>query len=244
MGVMDAAGHGILIAVEGIDGAGKTTLVGKLRDVLSAAGETVVNSKEPTDGKWGKMIRESAQSGRLRPVEELRAFVEDRREHVAHKIRPALDRGDIVILDRYFYSTIAYQGARENNVQSLCNEMRDEFPIPDAVLLLDAPPAITLHRVCGRGDIPNEFERLEALESVRSIFTRMANVLSEIHVVDARRGIDDVFQDAAHILLETALKKRCAKSYGCDIFYCSYRENGECRWANLYRDLRAPVVVS
>src|SRR5207253_402183 len=103
---------GILIAIEGIDGAGKTTQVARLCKALEAVGETVVRSKEPTNGPHGRRVRESAQNGRLDPHEELATFLDDRREHVATVIGPALGRGEIVILDRYFYSTIAYQGPR------------------------------------------------------------------------------------------------------------------------------------
>src|SRR5262245_42547095 len=94
---------GILIVVEGIDGAGKSTQVRRIAEALRAVGETVVQSREPTDGPWGRKIRESAVSGRMSLADELHAFVEDRREHVAGVIRPALDRGEIVVLDRYYY---------------------------------------------------------------------------------------------------------------------------------------------
>src|SRR4051794_4247303 len=103
---------GILIAVEGIDGAGKTTQVTRLCAALADVGETVVRSKEPTNGPHGRRLRESAQTGRMNADEELQTFIADRREHVETVIRPALERGETVILDRYFYSTVAYQGVR------------------------------------------------------------------------------------------------------------------------------------
>ncbi len=103
---------GILIVFDGIDGGGKTTQAKLLADILTAAGETVVLSKEPTDGPWGKQLRASATTGRMSLADELHAFTEDRKQHVTNLIAPALARGEIVILDRYFYSTIAYQGAR------------------------------------------------------------------------------------------------------------------------------------
>lgn len=102
MAGMDANTDGILIAVDGIDGAGKTTQVELLREAFEAAGETVTASKEPTNGPWGRLVRESAQSGRLGLADELHAFLEDRKEHVEELVKPALARGEIVILDRYF----------------------------------------------------------------------------------------------------------------------------------------------
>jgi dTMP kinase len=116
---MAAAKEGILLAVDGIDGAGKTTQVKLLADALRAAGENVLASKEPTDGQWGRRLRQSAQNGRLSLEDELHAFIEDRKEHVATTILPALAAGSVVLLDRYFYSTIAYQGARGADVATL-----------------------------------------------------------------------------------------------------------------------------
>src|SRR4051812_44926791 len=127
---------GIFIAIEGIDGAGKTTQVERLYNALSAADEIVVRSKEPTDGPHGLRIRASAQNGRMNPHEELAAFVADRREHVAKVIRPALSRGEIVILDRYLYSTIAYQGPRTGHLPCELYAEMQEFPIPDITFLI------------------------------------------------------------------------------------------------------------
>ena len=234
---MGAGSNGILIALEGIDGAGKTTQANLLVDALRAAGETVVASKEPTDGPWGQKIRGSAQNGRMSPLEELQAFIEDRKEHVANLIQPALDRGEIVILDRYFYSTIAYQGSRGRaDAGAFDRDMRNMFPVPDAVFLLDVAPEIGLERISNsRGNTPNKFERRNGLKRVRRTFLDLAANDSEINVVNATPSIEHVFQAVGHVLLETVLKaKRCAKSYGCDAFYCSSRINGECAWANIY----------
>jgi dTMP kinase len=238
IGGMGATQDGILIAVEGIDGAGKTTQVERLRAALAAAGETVVASKEPTSGKWGQRIRESAQHGRMALDQELHAFTEDRREHIA-KIKPALDRGDIVLLDRYFYSTIAYQGARGADPVKIGNAMRAEFPIPDLVLLIDLHPAEALERISvSRGETPNHFERLDSLQAIRQRFLDIAKDDPTIQQINGSDGIEAVYQAAMHIVLNGVLKaKRCAKSYDCDVFYCSYRINGECRWANLYGQL-------
>lgn len=81
---------GILIAVEGIDGAGKTTQVEFLCRALASVDEIVTRSKEPTDGPHGRRLRESAKNGRMAPHDELATFIEDRREHVEAVIRPAL----------------------------------------------------------------------------------------------------------------------------------------------------------
>ena len=103
---------GTLIAFEGLDGSGKSTQARLLADALTSAGRRVVLTREPTDGTWGTLIRSTAREGRrLAPLDELDAFLKDRAEHVSRVIRPALERGDVVITDRYYHSTIAYQGS-------------------------------------------------------------------------------------------------------------------------------------
>jgi dTMP kinase len=222
---------GILIAVEGIDGAGKTTQVDRLCTSLSNLGETVVRSKEPTNGPHGRRLRESAQNGRLDAHEELATFIADRREHVKTVIRPALDRGEIVILDRYFYSTIAYQGVRTGHHPcELYHDMR-EFPTPDVTFLIDVEPEIGLHRISNtRGDTPNEFERLESLSAIRKLFIELLECAPEIHQINGMPNIDAVYHDVIHKLIEVLQAKRCLKPWGCDMLLCSYRISGECTW--------------
>lgn len=222
---MTNAAEGILIAVEGIDGAGKTTQVELLRAALAAAGEKVIASKEPTDGPWGRKIRESAQHGRMSREDELAAFIEDRKEHVANLVRPALERGEIVILDRYYFSTIAYQGSRGMDVPALERRMQSLFPRPDVVLLFDAPPEITLRRIESlRGEVPNHFERLDALTEIRRIFRDLAKRDPTILMVDAEAEVPSVFRQVIELLVGSVLKaKRAARNYRLESFDDSLR---------------------
>jgi dTMP kinase len=197
-----------------------------------AAGETVVQSKEPTGGEHGLRLRASAQNGRMSPEEKLATFLADLREHVEKVIQPALDRGEIVILDRYFYSTIAYQGARIGEHPCGLYDQMKEFPKPDIAYLIDVDPAIGLHRIeQTRGDIPNEFERIEALTEIRELFLKLTEWAPEIRVVNGLPSIEAIYDEIMHDFVDTTLKaKRCYKPYDCDIFYCSYRIPGECTW--------------
>lgn len=231
--------EGILIIVDGIDGAGKTTQVNLLADALEKAGESVVRSKEPTSGVWGKKLRESAVSGRMSLEDELNAFVRDRQEHVAAIIQPALQAGKIVILDRYFYSTIAYQGARGADAASVAGDMRSIFPIPDVAILIDADPAITVNRIAvGRGDTPNHFERVDELEKVREIFLELAKTDDVIRVIDGNQSIQAVYRAIVEVVVHGVLRqKRCAKDYDCDYLYCAPRLAGQCRWAEVAPEL-------
>mgnify|MGYP002626286625 FL=1 len=129
-----------------------------------------------------RLLRESAQHGRLSPDEELATFLKDRREHVADLIQPSLDAGKIVVVDRYYYSTIAYQGVRTGVDPCELNEqMRAEFPVPDLTLLIDVLPAVGIDRVSRlRGDIPNEFERVDELAHIREKFQALLDCAPEI----------------------------------------------------------------
>ncbi len=232
--------RGILLAVEGIDGAGKTTQVRKLQQVLKLAGETVVSSKEPTDGQWGSILRKSAQTGRLSLEEELATFVKDRTEHVERVIQPGLEDGAIVILDRYFYSTIAYQGARGADSSKVRNEMESRFPVPDAVFILDVDPVVGIHRIANdRGEEPNHFEDRKSLADARSIFNQLNG--PNIYPVNGSLSIREVHLQIVELLLGGPLKsKRCAKSYGCDDpTHCMFRNTGTCEWWTLKAKLGA-----
>ena len=233
--------NGILIAVEGIDGAGKTTQVRMLADRLRLAGMAVVSSKEPTDGKWGQLVRQSATSGRLPLADETHAFIEDRREHVANLVAPSLEAGKMVILDRYYYSTIAYQGARGHDVQDLVDRMAAFAPTPDVVFLLDIDPALAVSRISnGRGETPNQFERAEYLAGARQIFNRLADHDPVIRRLDATLPPDHLHAEIVAEFINGSLKARkCAKTWDCDLFYCSARIAGECQWFELQERIRA-----
>jgi dTMP kinase len=193
-----AASHqgGVLIAFDGIDGAGKTSQVNLLAQALGRAAIKCVVSKEPTDGPWGRRLRESAVTGRLSREEELELFVRDREEHLEKLIRPSLAEGKLVVLDRYFYSTIAYQGARGLDLADLDRRMRSFVVEPDAAFFLDLDPAVALTRISGsRGDIPNEFERLDNLRAVRENFAWIAERDPRVRVLDATRPVEQIHQE-------------------------------------------------
>ena len=86
---------GFLMVIEGIDGAGKTTQADRIQSALQGLGFTVVRTKEPTAGRWGKLLRDSALTGRLSMEEEVETFIKDRREHVENLILPELRAGHV-----------------------------------------------------------------------------------------------------------------------------------------------------
>lgn len=177
---------GQLIVIEGIDGTGKSTQAKLLAETLTHQGAAVVLSREPTDGPWGRKARESASSGRLSPQDELDLFLLDRRDHVENLILPALQAGKIVVLDRYYFSTMAYQGCRGFNPQEIRRTNEAFAPTPHHLLILDLDVDTALQRIGTRGDIANEFEKRESLEFCRQLFLTLqqepfAHLISSTH---------------------------------------------------------------
>ncbi len=160
----------LLVAVEGIDGAGKSSAIARIKERAEAAGREVILGREPTLGPFGKRLRESARTGRLSLEEELELFLKDRRQHVDEVIAPGLHRGALVLLDRYYFSSAAYQGARGADPDAILDLNEAFAPLPDLVLLLDLEPELALERVCKRGGGADAFEKLEELREVRRIF--------------------------------------------------------------------------
>lgn len=185
--------RGILVAIEGIDGAGKTTQTHLLISDLLEKGYSAVPFKEPTDGRWGKKIKDLVANGRsITPKEECELFVRDRMDDVRYNIRPALEKRMIVVMDRYYYSNMAYQGALDLDMDEI-REINEEFaPIPDLMVILDIPPNVGISRIMDkRNDHPNHFEGFEYLEKVREQFDRMRSY-ANVQKVDGSSTIEVV----------------------------------------------------
>lgn len=191
---MNTANKGMLIAFEGIDGTGKSTQIRLLADYLQGRGCRVVQTREPTDGPYGQRIRELfVNRARCTPEEELTLFIEDRRQHVAEVIGPALAEGSIVLTDRYYFSTAAYQGAAGMEPEAVF--ARNNFaPRPDLVILLTMPIAESLRRIReSRGEELNDFEQEDQLRRVAALFATFNDPC--IVRIDAAAPLDQVAGD-------------------------------------------------
>ena len=164
--------RGHLIVFEGIDGAGKTTQARLLQETLERSGYRVKATKEPTESPAGERIRELAREGRREsPEVETELFLRDRRSHVEKLIGPALEDGAVVISDRYYLSTVAYQGARGLDPELLLATCEEQFPVPDLALVLGVTPAEGLRRISLRQRaVDPAFERIESLLAVGALF--------------------------------------------------------------------------
>lgn len=196
--------RGVLLAFEGIDGSGKSTQARLFAEWAQARGLDVVRSREPTDGPWGRKIREARFTARMSPEDELQAFLNDRKEHVETLIRPSLARGAVVIVDRYYYSTVAYQGVRGLDPAELLTRNRAFAPKPDLVLLVDVEPKQALERIESRGLGTDLFETLEALAAVRRVFLSLTE--PHVAVIDGAREPAVVFGEVLLRILEGPLR--------------------------------------
>lgn len=192
----------MLIAIEGIDGAGKTTIARFLRDELEKRGYPVVLLKEPTDGEYGRKIKEAEK--RYEPEEELKLFLLDRKEDVDKNILPALRNGKIVIMDRYYISSMAYQGARGLDMDEIRRMNEEVAPKPDLVIILDVSPQEGLKRVGRRGN-RTIFEEESYLARVRENFLKIARMWNEtnrkVRVINAEQELEEVRRDVLDVVL-------------------------------------------
>ncbi len=178
---------GRFIVFEGIDGAGKSTQIAFLRDALEKMGYTVHQTAEPTDLDTGRMLRAALSGDPARSACEMATlFTLDR---IAHnkEIEKALSTGEIVICDRYYYSSLAYQGSlcdyewvKGMNVG--CAEIRR----PDLCVFLDLAPKDAIARITARGEATEIYEKEETLSLFRDTFHRVfASLEDKVAIVNA-----------------------------------------------------------
>jgi len=184
---------GLFIVIEGIDGTGKTTQAKRLVEYLNANGHPTVFLKEPTEGPIGQKIRELANTGRTTPEQELELFIQDRIENCQKNIGPALKEGKIVVLDRYYFSSVAYQGALGLDPEEILKRNEAIAILPDLVILLDLPVHEGLRRISQERKTQKDlFENEAYLEKVRAIFLQINRPF--IHRIDALDPPEKVFE--------------------------------------------------
>jgi len=184
--------RGWLIVFEGIDGSGKTTQIRRAAKALRARGLRVVELVEPTEGPYGRQIRMSSRKGARRPSpdKETDLFIRDRMEDVEKNIAPALERGEVVLLDRYYFSTMAYQGARGLDPEDIRRRNESFAPQPDLVLYFDVNLDEAMRRIeRQRSGATDLFEHRDSLARVKRIYDDLARRLDFFRAIDA--GADE-----------------------------------------------------
>lgn len=204
---------GLFITLEGGDGVGKTTQAELLSAWLEERGETVLRTREPGGTEVGVQIREIVlhHRGEVDPRAEALLYAADRAQHIATKVRPAIERGEVVIQDRYIDSSVAYQGAGRvldgAEIRRLSEWATEDFR-PQLTVLLDLDPQAARARLDAAR---TRYDRLEAEKAefhgrVRDAFTAIAKAEPErFLIIDAARPVDEIatlVRDRVAVLLE------------------------------------------
>jgi dTMP kinase len=198
--ITGAKTKGIFIAFEGGEGSGKSTQSKLLKKWLEEEGEEVLLSREPGGTELGKDLRRillDHSTGEISPRAEALLYAADRAHHVFSKIRPALDRGEVVITDRYFDSSIAYQGAGRVLVPgevARISRWATESLFPTLTILIDQPAEIGLSRLKSKDRL--EIEPIDFHERIRQEFLQLTLLDPERYlVVDGRQSIEEIHNE-------------------------------------------------
>lgn len=194
--------EGRFIVFEGIDGAGKSTLIKGVSEYFASKGIDATVTAEPSDGPIGTIIR----SGTIKDISqdaEALMFTADRAYHTL-EILEWMNSGKVVLCDRYYASTIAYQAANLNGSEAekkwLMELNRPVIIEPEIVFLLDIDPRESIQRVNDRGD-KSKFEKIEYLEKVRSNYLELARERN-FKIIDASRTEEEVLNEVITVIGE------------------------------------------
>ena len=199
--------QGLFITFEGADGSGKTTQLNKVKEYLTENGYDVVVTREPGALEIGQKIRNILlhHDGIVADRCEMFLFLADRAQHVETLIKPAIEKGKIVLCDRHTDSTIAYQGyGRGQDIQLLkeLNKIAVNNIIPDMTLLFDVSTKTSQERV-GKEQDRMESAGIEFFERVRDGYLELQKEMPDrIKIVDANKTIDEVFEDTKKLVLQ------------------------------------------
>ncbi len=204
---------GFFITIEGCDGSGKTTQWDLLKQSLNQNSNNLVFTREPGSTDLGKELRKillNREDLILSAEAELLLYLADRVQHIKEIIRPALEQGKTIICDRFFDSTIAYQGyARGLSIEKivLLNNIITENLKPDLTIFLDVDPNVSLSRSKDKNKI--EFEGLEFQKKVREGFLSIAKTdISRFEIINTTNlSIEEV-----HIKILELIKKKSCKN--------------------------------
>jgi len=187
---------GLLIVFEGIDGCGKSTQARLAYEYVINSGYEAIALKEYTNGKWGQKIKELSQKGRenVTPYGEFELFLKDRIEDVELNIKPALESKKIIVLDRYYFSSMAYQGGRGLDVKMIREENEKISPIPDMVFYIRVDINTGLKRIfSNRKNQFDDFEKKTFLKNVVQIFDNMK--FNYLITINGDREVDTIHQE-------------------------------------------------
>jgi dTMP kinase len=196
---MSSMGQPRFVVLEGLDGAGTTTQAELLAGVLRARGLRVCLAAEPTDGPLGRVLRSHVRRElTLDPHAAALVFSADRADHLDRVIRPALERGEWVVCDRYLLSTLAYQGAGGVDPAAVLAASRT-FEVPDLVIFLDVPLPVLAERLAERTQgAPDRYDDPDFAPRLREAYGRSIELLrrrgDRVEIVDGEAPVDNVLE--------------------------------------------------
>ena len=198
----------MFIAFEGLDGSGSSTQSRILAEKFEANGHAVLLTKEPTgESPIGRLIREVLQrKWECSPIGLQLLFSADRAEHLKNSIEPALKSGQIVITDRYFFSTIAYGSLSVEDMDWL-KALSRHFRIPDITFLFRLDPKICIERIQGRGSDFELFENHEKLKTIWEAYEKIAEEYPNFHIIDASKSIEEISEEIWGIVSDKLQKQ-------------------------------------
>jgi dTMP kinase len=193
--------RGAFICIEGIDASGKTTQAHRLVRNLRRRGLDVVYTTEPSTGEIGKLIRDHVLNRKKRvPVAvEALLFAADRVDHVDKEIKPALQKGKIVICDRYVYSTLAYQGAADLDLNWI--EQINQFAlVPDLALFLDVSLEVVIERMQSKSE-KSVMETLQNQRRVCEVYLKMVKE-GRLMRIDGNKPVNALAAEILRVVVE------------------------------------------
>ncbi len=191
--------NGVLICIEGLDASGKTTHAHQLVRNLQRRRFDALYTTEPSRGEIGRFIRTHVLQRRKRvpSVVEALLFAVDRVDHMEREIKPALEKGKIVVSDRYIYSSLAYQGAAGLDLKWIEEINRSSLP-PNLAVYIDVPPEVVVKRI--RRD-KSVMERIETQRRVREVYLKLVGA-GKLVPVDGNREKGEVEKHILRIVLD------------------------------------------
>jgi dTMP kinase len=189
---------GVFICIEGLDASGKTTHAHRLVRNLRRKGFDAFYTTEPSRGEIGRFIRTYIlqRKRRVPSVVEALLFAVDRVDHVEKEIKPMLEKGKIVVSDRYVYSTLAYQGAAGLDIEWI-EEINRLALSPDLAIYIDVPPEVVVKRIRRKKSV---MERLGTQRRVREVYMEFVEN-GKLLPVDGNRRKDEVAKDILTVVL-------------------------------------------
>lgn len=191
----------MFVVLEGLDGSGSSTQVALLKKALDNSGHKVHITKEPTNNIIGGLIRgQLTKDWKTGPECLQLLFAADRAHHIEREIMPAMNDGNIVVSDRYFFSTMAFGGIDTD--MDWLKKINERFVVPDLTFFIKVPASECVRRISSSRFELELFEEEKKLVRVWANYEKLADEFENVHVIDGTQSVDDVHKEIIQIVLD------------------------------------------